>query len=151
VKSWQRIAGIVLLGVSAVVLQQSLYVLRLFDGRQPGSGFMPFGLGVVLAALSVLLVLSNLGRDAGRTPFWEPRAWHRPLLALLVMVAFAAVFNWIGAVVSVMALVITWLLVLERKSIVVAVFTGVTTGVVVYLVFEVGLKAPFPPGVLFGG
>jgi hypothetical protein len=151
VKSWQRIAGVCLLVVAVVVIHQSVYKLRLFDGSQPGSGFMPFGLGVVLAALSVLLVVTNLGTDPVREPFWRPGTWQRPALALTIMGAFAAGFNWLGAVAAVVVLVVAWLIILERKRVVIAVITGVATGAVVHLLFEVALKAPFPRGVLFGG
>lgn len=149
-KSWQRIAGVFLLIVAAVVIQQSVYVLRLFDAGQPGSGFMPFGLGVILAVLSVLLILKNLGREAAKARFFQA-GWVRPLLALAIMVGFTAGFDWLGAVVSVCALVVAWLLIIERKGIVVSVVTAVATGTVVYFLFEVALQAPFPRGVLFGG
>jgi hypothetical protein len=150
-KAWQRATGIILLVVAAVVIQQSVYVLRIFDGRQPGSGFMPFGLGVALAVLAVVLVLTNLGSDAVKKRFWTPGAWFRPLLALLVMAAFTAGFNTLGAVASVVVLVAVWLLVLERKPILVALVTGALTGGIVYVLFEVALQAPFPRGTLFGG
>ena len=52
-KSWQRYAGLFFLAVCVVVIQQSVWVLRLTDAGQPGSGYMPFGLGVILAALSL--------------------------------------------------------------------------------------------------
>ena len=55
-KSWQRYAGLFFLAVCVVVIQQSVWVLRLTDAGQPGSGYMPFGLGVILAALSLWLV-----------------------------------------------------------------------------------------------
>ncbi len=150
-KSWQRITGIFLLIVSAVVVHQSVSILRLFDAGQPGSGFMPFGLGVILAVLSVLLIVTHLGRDEVRRPFWERGSWVRPLLATLITIGFIAGFNWLGAVGCVVLLVAGWLLILERKRILVAVFSGVLTGIVVYFLFEVALQAPFPRGVIFGG
>jgi hypothetical protein len=151
VKSWQRRTGVALLVVAAIVIQQSVFVLRLFDAGQPGSGFMPFGLGVALAFLSLLLVFSNLGADGAPARFWPPAVWHRPLAALALIAGFAALFNWLGAVVSVVLLVAAWLAALERKSPVIAIVTGVVTGVVVYVLFELALKAPFPRGVLLGG
>jgi len=36
---------VVFLALAGLVIQQSVWVLRLFDHGQPGSGFMPFGLG----------------------------------------------------------------------------------------------------------
>lgn len=149
-KSWQRYAALVLLGTAGVVIYQSLYVLRLTDAGQPGSGFMPFGLGIILAGLATLLLLVNVGRDPTRHPFFGA-AWLRPLMALALMGAFAYSFNWLGAVLSVVLLVCIWLLLIERKRVLVAVGSGLATGLVVYVLFEVLLQAPFPAGTLFGG
>jgi len=151
VKARQRWAGVVLLAVSAFVIYQSLFVLRVFDGRQPGSGFMPLGLGVLLAGLSLVLLTINRGRDEDRTAFWARGGWLRPLGAILITAAYGMVFEWLGAIPSVAVFVGGWLLLLERKSMAVAAVTAITTGVVVYLVFQVALQAPFPRGTLFGG
>jgi hypothetical protein len=149
VKSWQRAAGIFLLIVAGVVIQQSVWVLRLLDHGQPGSGFMPFGLGVILAILASLIILTNLGADEIRVPFWQPTAWFRPLIALVIMAVYVVAFDDLGAVTSVVILVTSWLLLLEKKRVWVAAFTGVTTGLVVYVVFERLLMTPFPRGLLF--
>ena len=148
-KSWQRVAGIILLIVAGVVIQQSVWVLRLLDHGQPGSGFMPFGLGVILAVLAVLIILTNLGPDEKPVPFWQPMAWFRPLIALVIMGVYVFAFDDLGAVTSVVILVTAWLLLLEKKKVWVAAFTGVTTGFVVYIVFERLLMTPFPRGLLF--
>jgi hypothetical protein len=150
VKSWQRIGAIFLLIVAVIVIQQSVYVLRLFDAGQPGSGFMPFGLGVVLAVLSAVLLLKNVGRDETKLAFFGA-GWFRPVLALAIMVGFAYGFNWLGAVLSVCLLVAVWLIGIERKGVVLSIVTAIATGAVVYLVFEMALQAPFPRGDLFGG
>ncbi len=148
-KSWQRYAGVFFLFVAAVVIQQSVWVLRLFDRGQPGSGFMPFGLGVILAILAIGLIASQRGPEVKRIPFWEPRAWLHPLLAVIITAVYIVVFDDVGAITSVVILVTGWLLFVERKSIVVAAGTGVLTGLVVYLVFDRLLQTPFPRGLLF--
>ncbi len=148
-KSWQRYAGLFFLVVSGVVIQQSVWVLRLTDHGQPGSGLMPFGLGVILGVLALALVLSNLGADERRLPFWEPRAWVRPLLAVAITAVYAVSFEKVGAIASVTILVAFWLLVVERKKPAVSVVTGVLTGAVVYLLFDRFLQTPFPRGFLF--
>jgi putative tricarboxylic transport membrane protein len=139
------------LAVSAVVIYQSIFVLRIFDARQPGSGFMPLGLGMLLGILSCLLIVQHRGRDETRKALWEGSAWVRPLGAIVITAAYGMAFERLGAILSVVVFVLAWLLILERKSILVAVVTGVLTGIVVYFLFEVGLQAPFPKGVLFGG
>jgi cell division protein FtsW (lipid II flippase) len=149
VKSWQRRSAVFLLLVSIVVIQQSVWVLRLFDHGQPGSGFMPFGLGIILAILSLMLFFNNRGQDEKRTPFWQPKAWLHPLVAIVITAAYIVVFDDIGAMTSVVLLVTGWLLFVEHKSVVVAGITGLLTGLVVYLVFDRLLQTPFPRGILF--
>jgi hypothetical protein len=149
VNAWYRISGAVLLLVSAVVLQQSLWVLRLVEDGQPGSGFMPFLLGLALVILSVLLIVKHRRRDEVRRPFWEGRAWTQPLLAVVITVVFIFVFDDVGAITSVAVLVTGWLWLVSRKSVAVSVLTGVLTAAVVYLVFERLLDTPFPRGLLF--
>lgn len=147
--SWQRYTGVFFLVVAAVVIQQSVWVLRLFDHGQPGSGLMPFGLGVILAMLSVALIVTHRHRDEKRRPFWEPGTWVRPLVAVAITVAFIIVFDDVGAITSIVVLVTGWLLLVGRKSVFVSVATGVLTATVVYLVFERLLQTPFPRGILF--
>lgn len=150
-KSWQRWAGLLLLILSGLVVQQSVFVLRIFDAGQPGSGFMPLGLGIILALLSVLLIVTHRGKDETWKPFWEGSAWVRPTVAVIIFAAYILAFEWLGATQSVMVLVVAWLLILERKPVITAVCTGVLTGLVVYLLFAVALQAPLPRGGLFGG
>jgi hypothetical protein len=149
VKSWQRWAGVLFLLLAGLVIQQSVWVLRLFDHGQPGSGFMPFGLGVILAILALLIILTNRGADERPVPFWAPKAWLHPLLAIVITAVYIVVFDDIGAITSVVILVVGWLLFVERKSVVVSVATGVLTGLAVYLLFDRLLQTPFPRGVLF--
>ena len=148
-KSWQRYAGLFFLAVCVVVIQQSVWVLRLTDAGQPGSGYMPFGLGVILAALSLWLVLANLGPDEVHEPFWRAGAWKRPLLAVAITAVYVVVFDDVGAITSVVVLVTGWLLLVEHKGFVVSAFTGLATGLVVYLVFDRFLQTPFPRGLLY--
>lgn len=148
-KSWQRYAGVFLLAVAAVVIQQSIWVLRLFDHGQPGSGFMPFGLGVILGVLALALIATHLGPDEKHVPFWEPRAWLHPLLAIAITAVYIVVFDDVGVISSVVVLVTCWLLLVERKTVLVSAGSGVLTGLVVYLVFDRLLQTPFPRGLLF--
>jgi hypothetical protein len=148
-KSWQRYTGIVFLAVAALVIQQSVWVLRLFDHGQPGSGFMPFGLGVILGVLAICLIATNLGAEERQVPFWEPKAWLRPLLAIFITSMYVVVFDDIGAITSVVILVTGWLLLVEHKSALVSASTGLLTGLVVYLVFDRFLQTPFPRGLFF--
>lgn len=148
-KSWQRYAAVLLLAVAALVIQQSVFVLRLLDHGQPGAGFMPFGLGVILGILAVVLFFTHRGRDEREVPFWENGAWRHPLLAVAITATYIVVFDDLGAITSVGVLVAGWLLLVARKSFVVSAASGVLAGLAVYLVFARLLQTPFPAGLLF--
>lgn len=147
--AWQRYAGVILLAIAGVVIQQSVFVLRLIEQDQPGSGFMPFGLGCILAVLAVCLIVTHRAPDERPVPFWEAGAWLRPLLAVALTAVYVVVFDDVGAITSVVVLVTAWLLIIARKRLIVAAATGLLTGLAVYLVFERLLQTPFPDGLLF--
>jgi cell division protein FtsW (lipid II flippase) len=149
VNAWYRNSGIFLLVVSGVVLQQSIFRLRIWEDGQPGSGFMPLLLGLALAGLSLALVVKHRARDAERRPFWEGGAWRYPLVAVAITAVFIVVFDDIGAMTSVAVLVTGWLWLVSKKSILVSAVTGVVTAAVVWVVFERFLQTPFPRGWLF--
>lgn len=147
--AWYRTTAVLLLLLAGLVLQQSVQVLRIIEDGQPGSGFMPFALGLVLAALALALLLKHRGRDAERRPFWARRAWVEPLLAVALTALFIVVFDDVGAITSVAVLVTGWLWLVSRKSVAVSVVTGAATAAVVWVVFERLLDTPFPRGLLF--
>jgi hypothetical protein len=147
-KSWQRYAGVFLLLVAILVIQQSVWVLRLLEQGLPGSGFMPFGLGVILGVLSICLIVTGRDRDEPRLPFWDRKAWVHPLLAVVITAVYIIVFDELGAITSVVILVTGWLLFVERKRLLVSAVTGLLAGAVVYVVFTRLLQTPFPSGLL---
>jgi amino acid transporter len=110
---------------------------------------MPFGLGVILAILALSLIATNRGAGEEQRPFWEPKAWRHPLLAIVITAVYVVVFDDIGAITSVVVLVTGWLLLVEHKRALVSASTGLLTGLVVYLVFERFLQTPFPRGLFF--
>jgi putative tricarboxylic transport membrane protein len=148
-RSWQRLCAVFFLLVSLVVLHQSIWVLRVLDHGQPGSGFMPLGLGIVLAVLSLVLFVQNRTRDEERVRFWERRAWVQPLVAVAITAVFIVVFDDVGAITSVTVLVAGWLWLVGKKRFAVAAIAGALTGAAVYVVFARLLLTPFPRGLLF--
>lgn len=147
-KKGQRITGIVLLAVAGLVIQQAIFVLRINDGGQPGSGFLPFGLGIILAALAIALIAVNLGPDAEKSALWAAGAWVRPLLSVLLFAAYALALEKLGYIISVFALVFLWLMVVERKKWLQAVIPGILSAVGVWLIFGLLLNVPLPMGIL---
>lgn len=147
-RKWQRVTGFILLACSGLVIEQSIYVLRVFDGGQPGSGFFPLGLGIILTVLAIALIIVNREPDAKKMHLWEPGAWVRPLLVAGLFAGYALVLEWLGYVISVFALVFLWLTIVERKDVLRALLPGLLSTVGVWLIFTVLLKVPLPMGIM---
>ena len=146
-KKWERIAAVVLILVG---IGASFGALEIGFGsfRSPGPGFLPFWLAVILAVISTIYLIINLGPDA-KVNLWQGNAWFRPLVAILVMFGYSFFLKWFGFCTATLALFVTWMTVVAKeKWSTVALVSILTTGIT-YLLFEVLLKVPLPKGILF--
>ena len=115
----------------------------------PGSGFLPFWLGLAMATLATRLLVSATRRhDAG--PAWLPGG--RVLVRLVVVIGATAAFIWLLPVLGMTAATFLFLFgilrFLEGHSWLATVGVAVATSAVNWLVFIRWLNVPFPVGLL---
>jgi len=144
VRRADRIVALVLLGgavaFSAVALQ---FPYRGPNG--PGSGFLPFWLGVAMTVLAVLLLV-----QAGRAPDarWVPD--RVGLVRLVAVVAstllFVALLPVVGMIPGTALFLIGLLRFLERYAWPTAIGVGVGAAGANYVLFVRWLQVPFPQG-----
>ena len=144
-----RVGAVLLLlfGVwfAAVALQNYTY----WGATGPGSGFFPFWLGLVMAALAALLLVRAV-RETEAGPAWMPRGRGavRFLGILGGSVVFVVLMPWLGMAATTVLFLVGILRALEGHSWPAAVSIAVATAVVNWAVFTWWLRVPFPPGVL---
>lgn len=144
-----RVGAVLLLlfGVwfAAVALQNYTY----WNATGPGSGFFPFWLGLVMAALAALLLVRAV-RETEPGPAWMPRGRGavRFLGILGGSVVFVVLMPWLGMAATTVLFLVGILRALEGHSWPAAVSIAVATAVVNWAVFTWWLRVPFPPGVL---
>lgn len=129
---------------AAVALQ---YPYRSATG--PGSGFLPFWLGVAMAALAVLLLVrASRSRDAGAD--WLPRGpgRRRLLLVLGITILFVAGLKAVGMLLGTALFLLAVLRGVERHAWSSALAIAVGIAILNYLVFAYWLRVPLPVGVL---
>lgn len=145
------------LAAGSAVLLFSLWLLwessrmPMFSGDTPGRGFLPFWLGVLVAALGVLLLVQGLARPAVRSRkiIWPSRG---RLLRIGITVTSLAAYTFLitvaGYILSTFAFV--WLLVrlLGSYRWYWSAGFGLATALSTYLVFQVLLGVPLPTGFL---
>lgn len=147
-RSADRIAGAVLL-VFALAFSAGALKFYTYSGPGgPGSAFLPFWLGLLMAVLAVALLAS--ARERGPGPEWLPRGEGRKrlLVVLGVTVAFVALLKVLGMTLGTALFLVVLLRLLDRGSWPVAVSVAALTAGLNYLVFTHWLRVPFPVGVL---
>ena len=141
---------LIALGALFTAMAVIAYGYGLRDRLGPGSGFFPFWLGALGAALSVtLLVLSFRGRviSEGGNVQWPDRAGAWRAFALLGgLVAAALVLEPLGFRLTAFAFTALLLLALGvRRPVVITVFAGIS-GFGLFHAFYYWLKVPLPIG-----
>ena len=115
----------------------------------PGSGFLPFWLGLAMAVLAAMLLVGATRRpDPG--PSWLPSG--RPLVRLIVVIVATTAFVWLlpvlGMTLATFLFLIGLLRFLEGHTWVATVGVAVAASAANWLVFTHWLHVPFPIGVL---
>jgi putative tricarboxylic transport membrane protein len=115
----------------------------------PGSGFLPFWLGVAMAALAVILLVQAWragGPGAGWLP--GPTARRRLLLIFGLTALFVAVMKLVGMPLGTVLFLLAVLRGVERYRWPVAAAVAVGVAGFNYLVFTYWLRVQFPVGPL---
>jgi hypothetical protein len=141
--SRDRVAGVALVLAALYVLWENR-VLPLGTYDNPGAGYMPMVLAVLLAAMGSLVVLTG-----GRSPRLAAVAWTewRHAVAILGACAFAALaLERLGYRLTVMLLVMFLLVVMEHKRPVAVGLIALGLALGTFYVFYDLLKVPLPLG-----
>ena len=117
---------------------------------QPGSGFLPFGIGILLLIFSTVLLVRALRRaapDEKKVPMLPSRCVN---LALTVMVLVAAVFLFekVGYLLIFFILSLILPLLAGQITLKRSFFFAVASAAGVYIIFVWLLKQPLPTGFL---
>ena len=144
-----RIGAAVLLALAVAYTATAAGRYTYWTATGPGSGFFPFWLGLVLAALSILLLASAVRRpDPG--PAWLPTGHGaaRFVVVVLVTALFIALLPLLGMVLGTAVFLGVLLRMLEGHSWRATAAVAVGAAVANWAVFVLWLKVPFPVGVL---
>lgn len=108
----------------------------------PGPGFFPLWYGIVMAALSAMLVVSSLSTKDGSTIDWSGA--REALVTWAAFTIMVAALKLVGFVIGFAAFTLFLVLVMYRKPLKVAAATalGITAGF--YLLFPLALGVKLP-------
>jgi putative tricarboxylic transport membrane protein len=147
-KRWNQIAGCTGTVFGALLVAFSLR-LKLGSWTEPGPGFTPMGVGVLLIILCILYVVGSIrGKDQGGK---EESPWPRENLGkiigvLISLFLFAFVLPFLGFLPATFLLMVYLFRVVESERWFVTVFKAVVSVGITYVIFERWLMVQFPKG-----
>jgi hypothetical protein len=148
VRSADRITAVLLLIVSAAFAAGALKFYKWWGHDGPGSAFLPFWLGVVMACLAALMLFRS---SKERLAEWMPKgeAGKRVLVVLGVTAAFIALLKVLGMVVGTALFLIVLVRYLGRHRWWVTIAIALAAAAANWLVFVYWLRVPMPEGMFW--
>lgn len=138
-----RVSGTVLLGVALIVLWESR-VLPLGSLQRPGPAFVPVLLASVLSGIAILVVAVGGSSPGLRSVRWAEARHAAMILATCVFVVLA--LERLGYRITIAAVLVFLLGVVERNRLVVVAFLALGFPLVSYWVFtRLGVILPTGP------
>ena len=126
------------IGVGGAVLA---YGYGLGSLREPGPGLWPFVVSVVIAALSLILLVTGRGLDDSEA---FTRSSALPLVGVITFIAFGLLMPLIGFEIPALVLCVIWLRFLGGETWRNTIVISVLTTAAFYLLFLYGLRIPLP-------
>ncbi len=127
-------------------------ILGLGTVSEPGTGFMPFVLGIVLIILAGFLFIEasvELKKKPGPRPsVWRDVYWKRVVYIILLLVGYAVLLPKAGFLLGTFLVMVFLMKSGESVRWPVAILIGLATALISYMIFGVWLKVSFPRGIL---
>jgi len=144
--------AVLALGISTFILLQGRD-LGLGRPSDPGSGFILFWTGVIMTALSAVLLVQSLaakaGDAAGLGDAFAGLRWGKVLYVVALMMLYTAVVETFGFVLSTAVLLLVLFKTVEPQSWRVAILGSALTTLGAWAVFVAWLGTQLPTGTLF--
>lgn len=127
------------------------WALGLGTLRDPGPGFLLFGIGLIMVGLSagVVAAAARAAAPAAGPGLWAGTRWPKVVLVLSALLVYAWAFERLGFILSTILLMIFLFKAVEPQRWWIAIGGGVVTALLAYVVFGLWLKAQLPKGVFF--
>lgn len=139
----------IVLGISQCVGSISLGLGQI---TEPGTGFMPFIMGLVMIVLGVALLIeasSLLKKDyVKKISIWSEVSWKKVLYVILILVVYPIVLPKLGYLITTFLVMVLLIKSGESVKWKTAIFSGILASGFSYVIFGVWLNVPFPKGFL---
>ena len=126
--------------------------LGLGSVMEPGTGFMPFAMGLVMIGLAIALFVESYfemrKKPSQKVSLWSEVYWKRVVYITVIMLSYALLLPKLGFLLDTFLVMVFLLKSGEPVKWPAAIVVGALTAVVSYVIFVVWLNVSFPTGLL---
>lgn len=149
-KRYDQISSLIWFFFAIYICVESIR-LPLGSWRDPGPGFLPLLVGLILAGLSIICFMqARMAESTEQKASWYSRErWKNLIWILLALLAYALVLDYLGFLMSTFLLLIfLFRFGMEPQKWFWAIGGSVIASVSCYVVFELWLQTQLPKGIL---
>lgn len=125
------------------------YSLDLGHLHEPGSGFMFFGVGIIMMILSLSILFRALrekSRNGEMKEFWFQVNWRKVLWVLMALFLYAFTLKALGFILCTILLLVFLFKAIEPQKWSTAILGAVLSSLSAYLLFQIWLGSLLPKG-----
>lgn len=144
-KKYERITALITSLAGIWIMYYGWHTLKIGSIHVPDAGFLPFLCGTGLTILGIVwFLILQWKREAGDENPAEKRLWHRPLLALALMVLYGWAMETVGYITSTLIFMVAWQQIIEREKWLKTMIIAFLGTLAMYALFVYLLKVPIP-------
>ena len=133
--------------VFGIVVAVASYRLDLGTVREPGTGFLTFGAGLLLGILSLCSLFQEARREkTSAQPLFKGTFWFRVVLAFVALLVYAKALPHGGYNICTFLLMFFLFSIVEKQKLWKVALYSLLTTVLTYYVFSKALNLQFPAG-----
>lgn len=117
--------------------------------NNPGSGFALFWLGLIMSGFATAILFGSLSRGSPSLgDLWTGTRWQRVLTVVALLIVYGLAFEWIGFVLSTIALLLALMLFVDPVRWPIAAVISVAAPFGIWALITKWLKIQLPAGLL---
>jgi len=145
------ITSILLIAYGAFIIIGAI-PMKIMDKYAPSSGLFPLMVGILICVISITILIENLNpkKPDSASKFKNVRGIMKSAALFVALMVFCVLLRPLGYILDTFALVVFIMAVIERTKLIKALITAASITLLLFLIFQVGLKTTLPQGILEG-
>jgi putative tricarboxylic transport membrane protein len=143
------IASLVLIALGVYIIITAMG-MKIMDQYAPSSGLFPLMVGILISLLALSMFIENINprKPDSASAFKNRHGVMSSGLLMVGLIVFCVVLVPLGYVLDTFAFVIFVMVAVERSNWKTSIITAVCITLLLFLIFQVGLKTTLPQGIL---